>query len=94
MRPPSTVVRLIGPPEADGDYVVQGERGADEEMVHLHDYEPRCRPSWTRAPLPSGAPVVFTIDERWTHTDAPPRWRTFPRPVTYGSSAVRASGTA
>ena len=41
MSSPVTVVRLVGPPEADGEYVVlrQGS-GADsaEETVHLHDY--------------------------------------------------------
>jgi hypothetical protein len=34
-----TVMRLIGPPEADGEYVVLHEAGAREEVVHLHDYE-------------------------------------------------------
>jgi len=34
---PVTVVRLVGPPEADDEYVVLRE-GADEEAVHLHDY--------------------------------------------------------
>lgn len=33
------VVRLIGPPEADGEYVALLDPGADEEIVHLHDYE-------------------------------------------------------
>ena len=33
------VVRLIGPPEADGEYVVLRHSGSDEEIVHLHDYE-------------------------------------------------------
>ena len=33
------VVRLIGPPEADGEYVALRNPGADEEIVHLHDYE-------------------------------------------------------
>lgn len=43
MVPSDVVVRLIGPPQADGEYV--GLRGADadadsgEEIVHLHDYE-------------------------------------------------------
>ncbi len=32
-----TAVRLIGPPQADGEYVVLGD-GRDEEVVHLHDY--------------------------------------------------------
>lgn len=38
---PVTVVRLLGPPEADGEYVVLrgGSDGdAAEETVHLHDY--------------------------------------------------------
>jgi hypothetical protein len=33
----STRVRLIGPPEADGEYVALRENGI-EEIVHLHDY--------------------------------------------------------
>lgn len=33
------VVRLIGPPQADGEYVGLRQPGADEEIVHLHDYE-------------------------------------------------------
>jgi hypothetical protein len=32
-------VRLIGPPEADGEYVVLRTERSDEEVVHLHDYE-------------------------------------------------------
>jgi hypothetical protein len=39
MLPPDTVVRLIGPPEADGEYVGLRALGSDEEIVHLHDYE-------------------------------------------------------
>ncbi len=34
-----TVVRLIGPPEADGEYVGLRDGGGPEEIVHLHDYE-------------------------------------------------------
>lgn len=34
-----TVVRLVGPPEADGEYVGLRDAGAGEELVHLHDYE-------------------------------------------------------
>ena len=37
MRRP--VVRLIGPPKADGEYVALSDAGSDEEIVHLHDYE-------------------------------------------------------
>jgi hypothetical protein len=33
------VVRLIGPPTADGEYVALRTSGSDEEIVHLHDYE-------------------------------------------------------
>lgn len=33
------LARLIGPPEADGEYVALRETNADEEVVHLHDYE-------------------------------------------------------
>jgi hypothetical protein len=33
----STRVRLIGPPQADGEYVALRE-GGSEEIVHLHDY--------------------------------------------------------
>ncbi|MGH2887696.1 MAG: class I SAM-dependent methyltransferase [Solirubrobacteraceae bacterium] len=32
-------MRLIGPPEADGEYVGLREAGAREEIIHLHDYE-------------------------------------------------------
>ena len=38
MGSPSIVVRLIGPPEADGEYVALQEDGGDEVIVHLHDY--------------------------------------------------------
>jgi precorrin-6B methylase 2 len=31
--------RLIGPPEADGEYVGLRSAPSDEEIVHLHDYE-------------------------------------------------------
>jgi hypothetical protein len=34
----STHVRLIGPPQADGEYVALREHGCEEELVHLHDY--------------------------------------------------------
>jgi hypothetical protein len=34
-----TVVRLIGPPEADGEYVGLQNASAREEVIHLHDYE-------------------------------------------------------
>lgn len=34
-----TVVRLIGPPEADGEYVAMRDPIAGEDIVHLHDYE-------------------------------------------------------
>jgi SAM-dependent methyltransferase len=38
MAPP-TRVRLLGPPEADGEYVALRNDGAgSEEIVHLHDY--------------------------------------------------------
>jgi hypothetical protein len=33
------VVRLLGPPAADGEYVVLSEARSGEEIVHLHDYE-------------------------------------------------------
>jgi hypothetical protein len=39
MASSETVVRLIGPPQADGEYVVLRDPGAGEEIVHLHDYE-------------------------------------------------------
>ena len=32
-------VRLIGPPQDDGEYIALRDAGADEEIVHLHDYE-------------------------------------------------------
>jgi hypothetical protein len=34
-----TVVRLIGPPEADDEYVGLQDPEVHEELVHLHDYE-------------------------------------------------------
>jgi len=33
------LVRLIGPPQADGEYLALRNVGSDEEIVHLHDYE-------------------------------------------------------
>jgi hypothetical protein len=40
MSVPHPVVRLIGPPEADGEYVaLRNQDSDDEEIVHLHDYE-------------------------------------------------------
>lgn len=40
MPSPHTTVRLIGPPEADGEYVGLRRPGSDdEEVVHLHEYE-------------------------------------------------------
>jgi hypothetical protein len=39
MPPPETVVRLIGRPEADGEYVALRNAGSGEEIVHLHDYD-------------------------------------------------------
>jgi hypothetical protein len=33
------VVRLIGPPQADGEYVVLRATNGEEKIVHLHDYE-------------------------------------------------------
>jgi hypothetical protein len=32
-------LRLIGPPQADGEYVGLRDGGCGEEIVHLHDYE-------------------------------------------------------
>jgi hypothetical protein len=32
-------VRLLGPPQADGEYVALRDGGGGEEIVHLHDYE-------------------------------------------------------
>jgi hypothetical protein len=35
----ATRVRLLGPPEADGEYVaLRADGAATEEIVHLHDY--------------------------------------------------------
>jgi pimeloyl-ACP methyl ester carboxylesterase len=34
-----TVARLIGPPQADGEYVALRTEASEEEIVHLHDYE-------------------------------------------------------
>ncbi len=39
MPPPDPDVRLLGPPQVDGEYVALGEPGSDEEIVHLHEYE-------------------------------------------------------
>lgn len=36
---PGTNVRVIGPPEAEGEYVALREPGRGEDLVHLHDYE-------------------------------------------------------
>ncbi len=33
------VVRLVRPPESEGEYVVLRSPGSDEQIVHLHDYE-------------------------------------------------------
>jgi hypothetical protein len=38
MGSPSIVVRLIGTPEADGEYVALQQEGGDEVIVGLHDY--------------------------------------------------------
>jgi hypothetical protein len=46
MLPSPTVVRLIGPPQADGEYVVLRTGTSDEEIVHLHDYERIYRVPW------------------------------------------------
>jgi hypothetical protein len=35
----ATVVRLTGPPETDGEYVVLRTSRSGEEIVHLHDYD-------------------------------------------------------
>jgi hypothetical protein len=32
-------VRLLGPPDTEGEYVALRESGRGEELVHLHDYE-------------------------------------------------------
>ena len=39
MAMPGRVVRLIGPPEADGEFIALRGETEDEEIVHLHDYE-------------------------------------------------------
>jgi hypothetical protein len=39
MTVPRTAVRLIGPPEADGEYVCLSNGSGGEEIVHLHDYD-------------------------------------------------------
>jgi hypothetical protein len=33
------IVRLIGPPDTEGEYVALHEPGRSEDLVHLHDYE-------------------------------------------------------
>lgn len=35
----ATVVRLTGPPETEGEYVVLRTASSGEEIVHLHDYD-------------------------------------------------------
>jgi hypothetical protein len=35
---PSTVVRLIGSPQSEGEYVAVRKDGCDEVILHLHDY--------------------------------------------------------
>jgi hypothetical protein len=39
MGSPPPSVRLIGPPQADGEYVGLRAEGAGEQIVHLHDYD-------------------------------------------------------
>ena len=39
LRSRAVVVRLVGPPESEGEYVVLRSPGSHEEIVHLHDYE-------------------------------------------------------
>jgi hypothetical protein len=39
LRSRTGVVRLVGPPESEGEYVVLRSPGSEEEIVHLHDYE-------------------------------------------------------
>ena len=39
LRSSTEVVRLVGPPESEGEYVVLRSPGSHEEIVHLHDYE-------------------------------------------------------
>lgn len=39
MPPSRTVARLIGPPQADGEYVALRIERSGEEIIHLHDYE-------------------------------------------------------
>jgi predicted TPR repeat methyltransferase len=36
---PEVAVRLLGPPDAEGEYVALRESGRGEDLVHLHDYE-------------------------------------------------------
>jgi hypothetical protein len=33
------VARLVGPPEAAGEYIALTDASSDEEIIHLHDYE-------------------------------------------------------
>ena len=33
------MVRLIGPPQTDGEYVALRQAGGDEVIIHLHDYQ-------------------------------------------------------
>jgi len=36
---PDMTVRLLGPPDTEGEYVALRESGRGEDLVHLHDYE-------------------------------------------------------
>jgi hypothetical protein len=36
---PEIAVRLLGPPDTEGEYVSLRESGRGEDLVHLHDYE-------------------------------------------------------
>jgi precorrin-6B methylase 2 len=38
-RSGTVVVRLVGPPESEDEYVILRSPGSHEEIVHLHDYE-------------------------------------------------------
>jgi hypothetical protein len=40
------IARLIGPPQADGEYIALRTETSDEEIVHLHDYERIYRVPW------------------------------------------------
>ena len=63
-------VRLIGPPEVEGEYVALHEPGRGEDLVHLHDYERlmACRGSTSTSSRTYSR--VARLRSRWTDSPA------------------------